>query len=152
MGRTGQIVFSVILAVALPYSLGLGFLDAVPLAVYGMWAMMLARDRVWWKCWLEVAALVAVGLVVMNLRTSAPRWLFPPLEVLGALALLWAALAWTGERNPEVWLPWLVAAVFYFAPGEYFVAQYLAAAALAIFAITCAMPYAKRLLRSKIHR
>lgn len=148
MGRTGQIVFSLILAVALPYSLGLGFLDAVPLAVYGMWAMMLARDRVWWKCWLEVAALVAVGLAVMNLRSSAPRWLFPPVDVLAAVALLWAALAWAGERHPLVWLPWLVAAAFYFAPGEYFVAQHLAGAALAVVAMVLAIPYAKRLLRS----
>lgn len=134
------------MAVALPYSAGLGFLDAVPLSIYGMWAMMLARDRVWWKCWLEVAALFALGLVVMNVRSSAPRWLFPPADVLGAVALLWAALAWAGECFPVVWLPWLVAAALYFAPGEYFLPQYLAGAAVAIAAIV----QVARLLRSKV--
>ena len=146
MGRNGQIVFALIMAVALPYSLGLGFLDAVPLAVYGMWAMMLSRDRVWWQSWLEVTAMVALGLVVMNLRSSTPRWLLPPWDVLGAVALLWAALAWAGECYPAVWLPWLVAAVFYFAPGEYFLPPYLAAAALGVAAIV----QAARLLRSKV--
>jgi hypothetical protein len=146
MGRTGQIVFSLILGIALPYSLGLQYLDIATLAVYGIWAMILTRDRVWWKAWLEVAALVALGLVVMNLRSSPPRWLFPPWQVLGACALLWAALTLFAELYPYVWLPWLVGAVFYFAPGEYFLVRYLTTAAIALIAIVAV----RRLLRSKI--
>lgn len=146
MGRTGQIVFSLLLAVALPYSLGLGFLDVVPLAVYGIWGMVLTRERPWWKAWLEVAALVALGFVVMNLRSTMPRWLFPPWTVLGACALLWAALALFAELYPYVWLPWVVAAVFYFAPGEYFLTKYVATAALSLLAIVAV----RRLVRSKI--
>jgi hypothetical protein len=146
MGRAGQITFSLILGVALPYSLGLQFLDMVPLAAYGIWGMVLARERAWWKAWLELAALVALGLVVMNLRSPAPRWLFPPAAVMGACALLWAGLALFAEYYPQVWLPWLVAAIFYFAPGEYFLPRYVWTGAAALIVIVIV----RRLLNSKV--
>jgi hypothetical protein len=146
MGRTGQIVFSALLGALFPYSMGLGYLDILPLSVYGLWGMVLTRERPWWKSWLEIAVLVAAGLVIVNLRSTLPRWVFPPATVLGACALLWAALALFAELYPYVWLPWLVAAVFYFAPGEYFLTKYVATAAVALLAIVAV----RRLLRSKI--
>jgi hypothetical protein len=148
MGRTGQIVFSLILGVALPYSLGLGFLDIVPLATYGIWGMVLTRERAWWKSWLEIAGLVALGFVVMNLRSAAPRWLFPPAAVLGACALLWAGLTLFAELYPYIWLPWLIAGVMYFAPGEYFLTRYVTTAGVALIAIVAVRRLAARRIQS----
>jgi len=146
MGRAGQIAVAALLGTLLPYSLGLGFLDAFPLALYGVWAMILTRERTWRQALVEVVILVTWGFLVVWWRSQTPRLLTPSWPLCLALTGWFAALAQLGERYPRRWLPWLAAALLYYLPGEYFVYQYIAVGALAVLTLANLHRFRTRLL------
>lgn len=120
MEQTGRIVFEILVGLFLSYSMGLLFLDAQILAIYGVWGMTIARGQGVRRALLEMSGLALLGFVVVNLQLGAPRVVLPPLLVLGGVGLLWWGLARMALRWTAAWLPWVMGIFFWWGPAEIF--------------------------------
>lgn len=121
MPPVARFVFELLLGIFFPYSMGLLFLDAQVLGMYGVWGMVVARTEGAARAVGEMAALAVLGFVIVNLRLDAPRIVLPLAVTLGGVVLLWGALAWLARAWPAVWLPWLIGAAFWWGPPQIFI-------------------------------
>ena len=135
MQTTARVVFEVLFGIFLAHSMGLLFLDAQVLGIYGVWGMVIARTEGWRRAVGEVAALALLGVAIVNVGLGAPVLVTPRWFVLAGVVALWVGLALVAVRWPVVWLPWVIGVSFWWGPPQLFLPEWIWAMAILSVAI-----------------